>query len=110
MVVVPFGGSLSIWKEFDLCDKEAPPGSCDPDEVEFSDQNGCSLRFSTASFKPRQITKEDFVDGDGNCHGIRSSNWTALVRVKLGKANKKKMSLKIATAESKDRSALLLNI
>ena len=97
------GSSLSIWKEFDFCDKDAPPGSCDPDEVEFSDQNGCTLRFTLTSFKARQITKDDFVDRDGNCTS-RSSNWTAFANIELGKA-KKKISLKISAAESKDRSA-----
>ena len=100
-MVVPLGGSLAIEKEFDLCDKDAPSGSCNPDEVEFSDQNGCTLRFKMTSFKPRQITKDGFVDS-GNCTS-RSSNWTARASVDLEKA-KKKMSLEIAAAESNDRS------
>ena len=100
---MPLGSSFSIEKEFDLCDKDVPPSSCDPDEVEFSDQNGCTLRFTMTSFKARQITKVDFVDRDGNCTS-RSSNWTAFANIELGKA-KKKISLKISAAESKDRSA-----
>ena len=120
-MVVSLGRSFSIWKEFDLCDKYLPLGSCNPDKVEFSDQNGCTLRFTTTSFTRRQMTKDDFVDRDGNCKS-RSSNWRAVAsvklvepgKVKLGKVEpgkvkrgkaKKKISLKIAAAEPNDRSA-----
>ena len=107
-VVVPSGSNLSIvfnWEGFDLCEKDdVSPGPCDPDEVEVSDQNGCTLRFTTTSFKPRQITNDDFVDG--NCMsgvGTRSSNWTALARVELRKSEKQ-IILEVAVAELKDRS------
>ena len=103
-VVVVLGSSLSIvfnWEEFDLCE-DASPGSCEPDEVEVSDQNDCMLRLPSASFKPMQMTKDDFVDL--NCVsgvGSRSSNWTA--RVEFGKSEKQ-IILEVAAAELKDRS------
>ena len=112
-VVVALGSSLSFvfpWEELNLCEKDDPsPGSCDPDEVEVSDQYGCTLRFSTASSKARQITKDDFVDG--NCTsgvGSRSSNWTAWARVELGKTDNKQIILEVAAAELADRSVWVL--
>ena len=105
-MAVALGSSLSIvftQEELDLCKEDDPsPGSCDPDEFEVSDQNGCTLRFSTVSFKARQITK----DG-GNCTsgvGSRSSNWTAWARVELGKTDNKQIILEVAAAELADRS------
>ena len=108
-MAVALGSSLSIvftQEELNLCQKDDPsPGSCDPDEFEICDQNGCTLRFSTVSFKARQITKDDFVDG--NCTsgvGSRSSNWTAWARVELGKTDNKQIILEVAAAELVDRS------
>ena len=83
------------------------------------------IQIYTNIYKIYKITKDDFVDRDGNCKS-RSSKWTAVAsvervgkvepgkvessKVEAGKVElvgktRKKISLKIAAAESKDRSA-----
>ena len=60
---------------------------------------------------PTQMSKDDFVDGKGNCKTgahSRSSKWTALVRTELGnfevgKKAKTQVFLEVAAAESKDK-------